>query len=44
MTYLRSRGLIIKTDSLSKRIKSAKEFHKFLGKFKERSLPDNFYF
>lgn len=44
ITYLRSRGLIIKRDSLSKRIKNAKIFHKFLGKFKERSLPDNFDF
>ena len=44
MTYLRSLGLIIKRDTLSKRIKSAKEFYKFLGKFIERSLPVNFDF
>lgn len=34
--------MIIKRDTLSKRIKEAKEFHNFLCRYQEKSLPDNF--
>lgn len=40
--YLRSLGLTIKRDTLSKRIKEAKEFYNFFCKYQEKSLPDNF--
>lgn len=40
--YLRSLGLTIKRNTLSKRIKQAKEFHNFFCRYQEKSLPDNF--
>lgn len=40
--YLESLGLRVKRDTLSKRIKAGKEFHKFFCKYKEISLPVNF--
>jgi len=40
--YLRSLGLTIKRNTLSKRIKEAKEFHNFFCRYREKSLPDNF--
>lgn len=40
--YLRGFGLIIKRDTLSKYIKSGKEFHNFLCKYSDKALPHNF--
>lgn len=40
--YLRGLGLIIKRDTLSKYIKSGKEFHNFLCKYSDKLLPNNF--
>jgi hypothetical protein len=40
--YLKGLGLSIKRDTLSKYIKKNKEFHKFLCKYSEKTLPHNF--
>lgn len=40
--YLRGLGLNIKRDTLTKYIKTGKEFHKFLCKYSDKALPDNF--
>lgn len=40
--YLRNLGLIIKRDTLSNYIKNEKEFHKFLCKYSDKALPQNF--
>jgi len=39
--YLRSLGLKIKRDTLSKYVKEEKMFHNFLGKYYEKTLLDN---
>nr|YP_007476171.1 hypothetical protein H891_mgp15 [Nuclearia simplex]AGE93671.1 hypothetical protein [Nuclearia simplex] len=40
--YLSGLGLTIKRDTLSKYIKSGKEFHNFLCKYSDKALPNNF--
>jgi hypothetical protein len=40
--YLKSLGFIIKRDTLSKYIKQGKEFHSFICKYSEKSLPVDF--
>lgn len=40
--YLRSLGLTMKRDTLSKRIKEGREFYNFFCKYQEKSLPVNF--
>jgi hypothetical protein len=40
--YLKGLGLSIKRDTLSKYIKKAKEFQKFVCKYSEKTLPHNF--
>ena len=42
--YLSSRDLTIKTNTLSKRSKQAKQFHNFFCKYKEKSLSFFFHF
>lgn len=42
--YLKSLGLTIKRNTLSKRISQAREFHNFLCKYQENSLPNNFFY
>ena len=40
--YLKNIGLHIKRDTLSKYIQTEKEFYKFLCKYSNKNLPDNF--